>query len=107
MSKAWSGGSTRGWRKIRAAVLLRDGYRCRMGDPDHPIGRHEQRSPDCTGGTRCHEDSGRPLLHVHHTKGRAVTGDDPAFMVTACERCNLSAGDPTTRQPAPRPLTRW
>lgn len=107
MSKAWSGGSTTGYRRVRVAVLMRDGYRCRMGDPDHPIGKHETRSEACTGGTRHHPDTGYPLLHVHHTRGRASTGDDPRYMVTSCQSCNLKTGDPTRNDPNPRPLTSW
>lgn len=90
MSRAWAGGSTRGWRKARAQVLARDGYLCQL------------RLEGCT--------TYAPLRggHVHHTHGRAVTGDDTRFMVAACAHCNLKAGDPTTTpDPAPRPLTRW
>lgn len=107
MSKSWSGGSTTGYRRVRAAVMDRDGWRCRMGDPTHPIGKTQPRSPGCTGGTRYHPDTGRPLLHAHHVLGRGVTGDDPAQMVASCESCNLAAGDPTSGDPAPRPMTRW
>lgn len=107
MSKAWSGGSTRGYRAVREQVLIRDGHRCRMGDPTHLIGRGQARSAGCTGGTRTDPDTGRPLIHVHHTAGRGITGDDPAFMVTSCQSCNLAAGDPVQDDPAPRPLTDW
>lgn len=34
MSAAWSKGSTRAWRRFRLAVLNRDGWRCRMVDPE-------------------------------------------------------------------------
>lgn len=30
MSRAWKVGSTRAWRRIRAAVLDRDGHRCQL-----------------------------------------------------------------------------
>ena len=33
MSKAWKGGSTTAWRRVRALVLARDGYRCRLALP--------------------------------------------------------------------------
>lgn len=84
MSEAWSGGSTRAWRRVRALVLLRDGYRCRLA------------LPGCTG----------EATDAHHTLGRAVTGDDPRWVVAACHRCNLKMGEPVP-DPAPRPLTRW
>jgi hypothetical protein len=31
----------------------------------------------------------------HHTRGRRITGDDPAHIVGSCEPCNLAIGDPT------------
>lgn len=68
-----------------------------MGDPEHPIGRGQPQSPDCTGAGD----------HVHHTMGRGVTGDDERYLVTSCGPCNLSAGDPTTHDPEPRPRSSW
>jgi 5-methylcytosine-specific restriction endonuclease McrA len=86
MSKAWAKGSTHRWRQIRAKVLARDGYRCRL------------QLEGCT----------TVASHVHHTLGRAVSGDDPAHLVSACRSCNLAVGDPTrSRDPVPRPRTRW
>lgn len=84
MSTTWSKGSTRAWRRVRAAVLLRDGYTCRL------------RLPGCTGRAE----------HAHHTLGRAVTGDDPAHLVAACAHCNLAVGQPSP-DPAPRAVTQW
>ena len=90
VSSAWRGGSTREWRKVRARVLLRDGYRCRL------------QLPGCQGVA--------PLRggHVHHVKGKA-RGDDERDLVAACRPCNLSVGDPTrgARNPEPRSMTRW
>lgn len=37
MSRAWAGGSTRRWRKLRAYVLERDLNRCRVPDEDGRI----------------------------------------------------------------------
>ncbi|HMG43948.1 MAG TPA: HNH endonuclease signature motif containing protein [Acidimicrobiales bacterium] len=83
---SWAKGSTRRWRRTRAQVLARDGYRCRI------------QLDGCTG----------VATHVHHVHGRAVTGDDPAHLVAACEWCNLSTGDPTKApDPQPKPRTRW
>jgi hypothetical protein len=50
----------------------------------------------CTGRATC----------VHHTLGRAVTGDDPRHMVAACMGCNLRVGEPKL-DPRPRGGTRW
>lgn len=84
----WTKGSTRAWRRTRAQVLARDGYRCQL------------RLEGCTGQADC----------VHHTLGRGVTGDDPRYLVAACTHCNLVIGDPTkakTRESEPKKVTRW
>jgi len=87
MSKSWSKGSTRGWRRVRAQVLARDGYRCQLRLPGK-----------CTSVATC----------AHHTKGKGVTGDDPRYLVAACDPCNLAVGDPTRRtDPPAQPVTRW
>lgn len=92
MSEAWSGGSTRHWRKIRAYVLDRDRWICQLcGKPINRLLRHP------------HPHS----AHVHHTKGKAY-GDNPEHLVAAHRQCNLDAGDPTAApDPQPRPMTRW
>ena len=87
MSRSWAKGSTRQWRRTRAAVLARDGYRCTL-----------QLDDGCT----------TIATHVHHVHGRTTTGDDPAHCVAACAHCNLKLGDPTKApDPAPTPRTRW
>jgi 5-methylcytosine-specific restriction endonuclease McrA len=86
MSQAWAKGSTTAWRRTRAGVLTRDGYRCQL------------QLQGCT----------TKATQVHHTLGRTVTGDDPAHLVAACQHCNLKVGDPTrATDPAPQPRTRW
>lgn len=86
MSRSWARGSTRAWRRTRALVLERDGWECQL------------RLPGCT----------YVATHVHHTLGRERTGDDPQFLVGACEHCNLATGDPTkVPDPPPHPRTRW
>lgn len=85
MSRAWQGGSTRAWRRTRAAVLLRDGYRCQL----------------TLHGCTIRADQ------VHHTAGRATTGDHPDHLVAACAHCNRTVGDPTTTDPTPTPRTTW
>ena len=73
MSAAWSGGSTRAHRKVRAVVLERDAWLCQL-----------KLDGVCTIVANC----------VHHTRGKEETGNDPAFMVASCTPCNLRAGDP-------------
>lgn len=85
MSKSWQAGSTAAWRRTRAAVLARDGYRCQI------------KLERCTTRATC----------VHHIRGREVSGDDPTQLVAACESCNQQVGDPRRHDPAPSPRTRW
>jgi 5-methylcytosine-specific restriction endonuclease McrA len=87
MSRGWVGGSTRQWRRVRAFVLARDAYLCQL------------RLPGCT--VRAPLDGG----HAHHTRGKAH-GDDPRYIVAACESCNLAAGEPAP-DPQPIPRTTW
>lgn len=49
------------------------------------------------------------MEHAHHTLGRARTGDDPRYIVGACETCNLWIGDPgaVVGDPPTVPVTRW
>ncbi|MFI6329868.1 HNH endonuclease [Micromonospora chersina] len=99
----WNRGSTRQWRRTRAYVLARDGYRCRA---------HEDGWCDRVPGT--HTCTYRAPLdgpdagHAHHVHGRAKTGDDPRWIVASCRNCNLHLGDPTKHtDPTPKPVTRW
>lgn len=85
MSKHWQNGSTTAWKKIRVVVLERDSYRCQL------------RLATCTTIATC----------VHHTKSRAVVGDDPRWLVASCTQCNLAVGDPSLANPAPTPRTVW
>jgi 5-methylcytosine-specific restriction endonuclease McrA len=86
VSRSWEGGSTTAWRKVRAAVLMRDGGQCRL------------RTQVCIG----------TATHAHHTLGRAQTGDDPAFIIAACAPCNLHVGDPMKAADPPCvSVTRW
>lgn len=83
MSRSWAGGSTTAWRKVRAAVLARDAWRCQL----QLVGCTEQ------------------AVQVHHLLGK-VHGDNPAHLVAACAHCNQQAGDPLAADPAPMPW-RW
>lgn len=80
MSALSPAGSTRLWRKIRAAVLARDGWRCYW--------------------------CGRPAATVDHLIARARGGDDnPANLVAACTPCNSSRG--ARMRPASAPPREW
>lgn len=103
MSTAWGKGSTRAWRRTRALVLLRDGYRCRA----HADGWCA-RVPGEHTCTEVAALSGPDAGHAHHTLGKAVTGDDMAHLVAACAACNLHIGDPAKHTDPPnRAVTRW
>ena len=95
MSNAWAGGSTRQWRdRVRPAILLRDGYQCRIKTPGTWTNRRGE-VLSCLGVADC----------VHHTLGKSVTGDDPRYLVAACTPCNLHAGEPDpVADPAPLPV---
>jgi len=90
MSKAWAGGSTSRWRRLRAAIL-EENQRVNGGRCQAALGGV------CTGWAE----------QAHHTKGRAVTGDDPRFIIATCRACNLKLGDVTATSPEPRPVTKW
>lgn len=92
MSKSWSQGSTRAWRKVRLGVLDRDEWTCRLcGLPINP----ELRPP--------HPKSSS----VHHTLDRGIVGDDPRYLVASHRDCNAQAGEPGRHDPEPKPMTRW
>lgn len=84
MSRAWpQGENTWEWTsKIRPMVLERDGGLCQL------------RLPGCTIVAE----------QVHHTRDRLIYGDDPAYLVAACRRCNNKIGDPTK---AKTPQKKW
>lgn len=101
MSRAWQAGSTREWRRIRKEVLERDrarGWKCRA----HQDGWCRR------GHATAHTCEGH-MAQVHHVRGRAVTGDDPRYLVGSCPACNLAVGDPLAGggDPACVPVTVW
>jgi hypothetical protein len=74
--KRWRSGSTREWRKTRARILARDGYRC---------------TTDIRLGERCPETR---LLEVHH-----IYGEDSDLLLvpdgelrTVCRKHNPRGG---------------
>lgn len=102
----WSGGSTRAWRALRALVLARDRYTCKA----HPAHCNAAGAPEHTCTVAAPLQGGPGVAgHAHHTRGKRVTGDNPAFIVAACPSCNLAIGEPGARgtDPAPRPRTAW
>jgi hypothetical protein len=94
VSKAWKGGSTRRWRKVRELVLAENlrtnGGRCTQQIPGV-----------CTGVAQC----------VHHVLGKAVTGDDRRALAASCTACNLKIGSPQkakrSTSPQPRRVSKW
>lgn len=104
MSKAWKGGSTRRQRAIRAAVLLRDGYRCQIRNPGTWVVKRTGKQARCLGVAD----------QVHHLHGRGrcagCAADLPTHQQAACTPCNLRIGDPsakTRKAPTPGCVTRW
>lgn len=91
MSKGWSGGSTTRWRTLRAYVLERDGYLCRVG------------LPGCTEVA--------PLRggHVDHIVPKDMGGtDEESNLRASCATCNLSRKKARPEpEPDPRPVSRW
>jgi 5-methylcytosine-specific restriction endonuclease McrA len=68
MSRAWKGGSTSRWRKIREAVLKRDGC-CQM----------------------CGQSEGQ--MHIDHVIPKRLGGGDEIWNLRQlCAKCNLSKG---------------
>lgn len=73
-------GSTTRWRTIRQAILIRDGYQCRI------------RGPHCTGRATC----------VDHIRRREDGGDDQAHNLRAsCNKCNLTRGQRNGNEKTP------
>lgn len=84
-------GGGRPWRRVRAYVLQRDGWACRL---------------ELDGCTHRADTA-------HHVLGWAY-GDAPEDAVTgrhlvvaACSSCNLKVGEPHREDPACRPRTAW
>jgi hypothetical protein len=44
---------------------------------------------------------------VHHTLGRAITGDDRKYLAAVCAACNLHVGEPRRSSPKPRRVSKW
>ena len=85
----WEKGSTHAWRKVRRAVLDANVLNNR--------GQCTLQTKVCTG----------IATQVHHTLGRGVTGDDPAYLTAVCMPCNLHVGDPMTTPDPPVAPKQW
>jgi 5-methylcytosine-specific restriction endonuclease McrA len=94
MSGAWSKGSTRAWRNVRARVLTRDRQRCQLRIAGVCVTTSDP-------------------MHVHHIHGRdsgcpGCKADRHDHLQAACAPCNLSVGDPSRAADPPAiPITRW
>lgn len=88
MSKGWETGSTRAWRKLRAARLDLDQHTCQLAYPGRCLGR---------------------ATTVHHLDGVKRGKIQPIDRLrSACAPCNQHAGDPTQTDPPPTPTrTQW
>jgi len=90
VSKAWARGSTSQWRRLRARILqanlVENQGVCQVGI-----------EAVCTGQSDT----------VHHTQGRAVTGDDPRYLVACCRACNLHIGEPKNNSPQHKRVSEW
>lgn len=75
MSTSWTGGSTRAWRRLRAAVLERDGHRCRV----------------VVDGTECGEFA-RTVGHLDPLSKGGPKLADPSRLRAECARHNFSDG---------------
>ena len=80
MSRAWQNGSTKGWRRIRERILIRDGYCCQ----------------------RCGETEGK--LHIDHIVPKRLGGSDlEENLQVLCQNCNLQKGGRFFEQPLTPP----
>ena len=81
----WAGGSTRAWRRVRLAVLERDGWACQVEAPHngmapgHALTRHDPTLP--THATVGHQD-----------KRDAGGTDDPRRLRAECAAWNYADG---------------
>lgn len=94
MSKAWNRslgntGDSR-WRAIRTKVLADNiaynNGRCQLMIDDV-----------CT----------RKATEVHHTRSRAIVGDDMRYLMAVCKECNLAVGEPEKHSPPIVTHTIW
>lgn len=101
MSKAWAGGSTSRWRRVRASILHRDGGVCLLACPGTwPV----------MGGVAHCTGTATQVHHVHgKNRCRGCAIDDPTHLISACKACNLHVGDPgrPAATPSVKVMTQW
>lgn len=94
VSRAWNNslgnsGDSR-WRAVRIKVLTTNaevnGGRCQL----------------MIDGVCTHR-----ATQVHHTRSRAIVGDNPDYLMAVCKECNLLVGEPEKHSPMPVPHTQW
>lgn len=44
---------------------------------------------------------------VHHTRSRAIVGDDVRYLMAVCKECNLAIGEPERHSPPIVLHTKW
>lgn len=92
MSKAWAkGAGDHRWRNFRAAILLRDGYKCQIR------GRGCTITAPLRGG------------HVDHITPLGMGGDkyDPMNVRAACAWCNRHRVIVIEEEPEPTRVSNW
>ncbi|GAB3251307.1 hypothetical protein GCM10027425_09170 [Alteromonas gracilis] len=122
MSALTARGSTRRWRRIRAAVLQRDGWQCQA--PGQVVGRIGAWAAALAPSTWPRNAEGRALVcgayadTADHVVRRHDSGtDDLRNLRALCTKHNsgrgertdaeLAAADLEQQQPAPARRTRW
>jgi len=98
MSDEWhrairaSPGGYRAYRRVRTAVLARDGYRCRLG----PIRTDRGARDVCV----------HVATQAHHLDGVKAGVLDASRMIASCKPCNIAEGDPTVQRGGQRGMQR-
>jgi hypothetical protein len=76
-------GGYRAYRRLRAQVLARDGFRCGLG----PMRAERGANDVCV----------HRATQAHHLDG-VKAGHDPQRMIASCKPCNIAEGDPTQQR---------
>jgi hypothetical protein len=85
MSRAWSGGSTRAWRRLRLFVLNRDGWACQVPVDD----AGDQVADEDLAVRRCLAFADQ----AGHILAKVLGGPDtPDNLRATCRRHNLTEG---------------
>lgn len=103
----WAGGSSRAWRRIRLAVLERDGWRCQV-----PVAHRAPSGLVLLPGHDLTSDDPRAPTHAtvgHLDKRDAGGSDDPRRLRAECAAWNYSDGATygNTKRRTPRRIWSW